>query len=70
MGGKRMLGIAIEKVSALIERFEAFDAGLEETDEADDAGSSAGSIALTISTTISNPRTILHIANWWNSSTR
>jgi len=31
-----MLGIAIEKVCALIERVEAFDAGLEESDEADD----------------------------------
>ena len=39
MGANRMLGIAIEKVSALIERVEAFDAGLEETDEVDDAGS-------------------------------
>lgn len=34
-----MLGIAIEKVSALIERVEAFDAGLEETDKAAGAGS-------------------------------
>ena len=32
-----MLGIAIEKVSDLIERVEAFDAGLEETDGPDDA---------------------------------
>jgi len=35
-GRDRMFGIAIEKVSDLIERVEAFDAGLENTDGTDD----------------------------------